>query len=94
MTELLSIIRRKRMEDKLEEVLRSNEEYQNLKKVEDRYWSYLVNIGLNHVQFQRVDRYMSMMNAVNLEFAEIAYELGFRDGIQLVKEIDELEHSY
>ena len=94
MTELLSIIRRKRMEDKLEEVLRSNEEYQNLKKVEDRYWSYLMDSGLNPTQFQKLDQYISMMNAVNLEFAELAYELGLRDGIQLVKEIDELEHSY
>lgn len=90
MTELLCILREKRMESTLNEILMEREEYLQCRESEQKLWKELMSTELTNVQFQVLDRFLSARNQTDLCYGEVAYELGMRDGINLVKAVDEL----
>ena len=90
MTELLAIIRENRMENKLNEVLVERLVYSEQKTKEGEAWNQLLKTNLNEEQFLALSRYLDEQNYFDSEYGEVAYELGVRDGVNLVKELKDL----
>lgn len=73
-----------RMEEKMKEITRQDEEYMHSKKMADKYYCELANLHLPKETMQLIDRYVSERNAIGIRYGELAYMLGFSDCVELL----------
>lgn len=91
MKELLNIIRMNRLDHTLNKALMKRSEYIKNRETEQRHWQYVLKINLSKEQFLVLNRYLDAQNCFSAYYGEVAYELGLKDGVNLAREMRELE---
>lgn len=86
---LLNILCQERMASALELSLKSCERYKNAEQEADRKMEYVFEMRLDNKQKYAIDQAFTAYNYSNAEYGKAAYLQGFRDGINLLKEIYE-----
>lgn len=88
--ELLGILASARIDNALEERLKSTPEYMATRKRQSEMHDNIKNIGLTKCQEVAVDDVVSATNLTGSEYGKAAYMLGLQDGIKLSSEIKEI----
>lgn len=76
-----------RMEKALEESIRTDEKYNEARKIANMEQDKLNKIVLDKAQWQLMDNAISAANALGAEYGRAAYYQGFQDAIKLVSEL-------
>lgn len=71
----------------LEEVINADEEYQIARREVLELQKKLETMGLTDEQNEIVQKLLSKTNASGALYGEIAYKLGFKDGVKLMCEL-------
>jgi hypothetical protein len=87
---LLNILCQERMASALELSLKSCERYKDAEREADKKMEYVFELGLDNKQKYAIDQAFTAYNYSNAEYGKAAYLQGFRDGINLIKEIYEI----
>lgn len=76
-----------RMETALEVSIRTDDKYNEARKIANAEQDKLNEISLNKMQWQLMDNAISAANALGAEYGRAAYYQGFQDAIKLVTEL-------
>ncbi|MFI3211736.1 MAG: hypothetical protein R3Y24_00160 [Eubacteriales bacterium] len=90
MAELLDIIRNYRMQYTLNGLVLEREKQLKEQRKTEQDLIYVLKSELTEEQFLMLSRYLDIQNYMSAEYGEVAYELGLRDGANLMKELEDL----
>lgn len=71
--------------DFLDEIIREDARYQGILDEQEERWRDVESLKLSREDLQKVMEYADMKSAVGERYANLAYALGFADGISLGK---------
>lgn len=84
---MLRVICELRTDKALEEMLRTDKDYQNQKVEINRLIDRIEELGLHPKQWEAVDKALSACNDRGSEYERAAYCLGFQDAVRLGTEL-------
>lgn len=89
-SKLLNELFVERIDSALEEVLDTDEDYQNSIKKVDELLDILLKTKLSKKQRLKIDRLISACNACGAEYGRVVYRQGFYDSMNLIAELSEI----
>lgn len=87
---LLDIIIARRTEKKLDQILKTDKEYQAAMKEQDRAFERLEELKLREKEKRIISRVLDASNHCSALYGEKSYRLGLKDGVHLFWELRSL----